>query len=34
VGLHLYFPGDLVFEVNGEDICEDCLQDGQLASCA
>jgi hypothetical protein len=34
VGLHLYFPGDLVFEVNGEDICETCLPEGQLASCA
>ena len=31
IGSHLIFPGDLVFEVDGEDVCEDCLPTPQLA---
>jgi hypothetical protein len=33
-GLHLYFPGDLVFEINGEEVCETCLPASELQVCA
>jgi hypothetical protein len=33
-GLHLIFPGDLVFEVDGMNVCEDCLVCPELAQTA